>query len=242
MANSTLGAPGQGLSQLSAEQLKQELHSLRQANPDYDESLAIRMHRAISWLACAEQQAQLKPANPDMQYIGLWVALNACYTSDTDRQISLSERQAFNEFVKKLVQHDEQKRIYHALWHTYSGPVKALVKNQYVFAPFWEQARQPKQPKDSAENWEAKFKRSSSAAINALSRQNVPVLLSIVLDRLYVLRNQLVHGGATWQSSVNRAQVKDGINMLTTLMPVIIDIMLNNPNEDWGEIVYPVVE
>lgn len=29
------------------------------------------------------------------------------------------------------------------------------------------------------------------------------MILSILFDRLYVLRNQLVHGGATWNSDVN---------------------------------------
>lgn len=31
-----------------------------------------------------------------------------------------------------------------------------------------------------------------------------------LLRRLYVLRNQLVHGSATWNSSANRAKVRDG--------------------------------
>ena len=34
-------------------------------------------------------------------------------------------------------------------------------------------------------------------------------VLSIVLSRIYTLRNQLVHGGATWDSSVNREQLRD---------------------------------
>lgn len=41
-----------------------------------------------------------------------------------------------------------------------------------------------------------------------------PRLLSIVLDRLSVLRNQRIHGGATWASAVNHAQVKDGADIL----------------------------
>ncbi|WP_425067816.1 hypothetical protein [Reyranella sp.] len=38
-----------------------------------------------------------------------------------------------------------------------------------------------------------------------------------ILDRLYVLRNQLLHGGATWNSSVNRSQVRDGAAVLSRL-------------------------
>ena len=67
-------------------------------------------------------------------------------------------------------------------------------------------------------------------------------ILLVVFDRLYVLRNQLVHGGATWNSSINRAQVKDGAAVLGWLLPVFIDIMLENPDQDWGKPFYPVVK
>jgi hypothetical protein len=45
----------------------------------------------------------------------------------------------------------------------------------------------------------------------------------------YVLRNQLVHGGSTWNSGVNSAQVRDGAEILGFLMPLFIDIMMDNP-------------
>ena len=56
-----------------------------------------------------------------------------------------------------------------------------------------------------------------------------------------MLRNQLVHGGATWNSGVNRAQVRDGAAILSVLMPVFVDLMMDNPNADWGRPFYPVV-
>ena len=65
--------------------------------------------------------------------------------------------------------------------------------------------------------------------------------LSFVFDRLYVLRNQLVHGGSTWNSAVNRDQVRDGAVILGFLMPVFVDIMMDHPDEDWGKPFYPVV-
>ena len=77
--------------------------------------------------------------------------------------------------------------------------------------------------------------------LRPLANERVTLLLAEVLDRLYVLRNQLMHGGATFQSKVNRAQVRDGCNMLAMLMPILIDIMLDAKDEDWGEIYYPVV-
>lgn len=66
--------------------------------------------------------------------------------------------------------------------------------------------------------------------------------MGLVLDRLYTVRNQLIHGGATYQSKVNRSQVKDASEILSFLVPLIIDIMITNINEDWGTINYIVIE
>jgi len=52
----------------------------------------------------------------------------------------------------------------------------------------------------------------------------------------------LMHGGATFKSDINRSQVRDGNNMLKLLIPLVIEIMLTNQQEDWGEIYYPVIE
>jgi hypothetical protein len=75
-----------------------------------------------------------------------------------------------------------------------------------------------------------------------LFSHNTVRVLSILFDRLYVLRNQVLHGGATWNSSVNRNQVRDGARILGFLVPVFIDLMMDHPDEDWGAPHYPVVE
>ena len=65
---------------------------------------------------------------------------------------------------------------------------------------------------------------ATRALVAAMTRAGVRRLISIsalgvgdsrnhggfVFDRLYVLRNQLVHGGSTWNSGINRTQVRDG--------------------------------
>ena len=56
------------------------------------------------------------------------------------------------------------------------------------------------------------------------------------------MRNQLIHGGATYKSSVNRDQVRDSANLLGRLIPLIVEIMLDNPQDAWGDIYYPVVD
>ena len=64
----------------------------------------------------------------------------------------------------------------------------------------------------------------------------------MIFDRLYVLRNQLLHGAATWNSGVNREQVRHGAAILGRLIPEVLEIMLVNHDADWGEIRYPVID
>ena len=62
-----------------------------------------------------------------------------------------------------------------------------------------------------------------------------------LFTRLYTVRNQLLHGCATWNSSVNRSQVETGAAIMAALMPRFIDVMIENPDFDWGTPRYPVV-
>ena len=43
-------------------------------------------------------------------------------------------------------------------------------------------------------------------------------------------------------SSVNRNQVRDCGNFLGKLVPLIIEVMMDNPKTLWGDAVYPVVK
>lgn len=207
--------------------------ALREKRDDMSQTHATRLHRALSWLACAAGQED----DVDVQFISLWISFNACYAVDEGGSESLAERFAFQRFVEKIIQHDQSKKVYACLWETYSGPVKALIKNPYVFHGFWASKRNDANSND----WEKSFNESSVLALNHLSRQNVSGLLTIVLDRLFVLRSQLLHGGATYQSKLNREQVYDGAQLLQALMPILLEVMLNAPNEDWGDIYYPAL-
>jgi hypothetical protein len=209
------------------ENLKEQLRAKRDTmSSDH----ATRLHRSISWLQCAEKYND----DDDIGFISTWIAFNALYGVDVETD-QLSERASFAQFIGQLVELDADNKIHHCLWMNYSGFVKAVVNNQYVYAPFWKSQRVGDQL------WEDSFSKSKKLAMTALANSDVALLLEIVLDRLYVLRNQLMHGGATYQSKVNRDQVKDGRRMLMELLPIIVNIMLNEKDRDWGKIYFPVV-
>ena len=86
----------------------------------------------------------------------------------------------------------------------------------------------------SFEDWEEWFRASERRFRRALEERDTVRVLRLVFDRLYDLRNQIVHGGATWNSRVNRDQVRGGAALLAFLMPVFVDVMMDNPHENWG--------
>ena len=204
---------------------------LRQHGDGHAEPLRVRLHRAISWLRRAEREGD----DPDARFIFLWIAFNAAYAREFEADES--ERNRLRQFLATLVSVDPQQRLRQLVFERYSGPIRTMLENRYVFQPFWTALREH----DGSGRWEETFAASRRAAMTAVLDGHTTTVLSIVFDRLYVLRNQLVHGGATWNSGVNRAQVGDGARILWSIVPVVIELMLEHSELDFGDILYPVL-
>lgn len=195
-------------------------------------NLSLRIHRALSWLNLAEQST-----DEDSKFIFLWIAFNSAYATDINDLQGLDQQATFNLFLEKLYQLDINKTLDNLVWVLYPKSIRTILDNQYIFKPFWEYQKGNK----TEEQWQTEFKKAKQAAHASLGNQNTPVVLSVVLSRIYVLRNQLMHGGATWNSKVNRNQIHDCLNLMDELVPAIITIMLENPNTLWGDANYPPV-
>ncbi len=195
------------------------------ANP-----LNLRLRRALSWLQRAEKETN----DPDAAFVFHWIAFNAAYAKDAP----MSERNIFDDYFDKIIRLDRDRTIYRAIWNKFSGPIRTLLNNPFVFHPFWEHHNRV----PGYEDWKSRFEKSQKKSHRALATQNTKIILSTLFDRLYVLRNQLLHGGATWQSSVNRAQVRDGARITAFLVPHFINLMIDNPDDNWGTPCYPVVQ
>jgi hypothetical protein len=212
-------------------ELKEKQRRLR---ADFPPDMGLRVHRALSWV----QRAEAADEDFDAAFIFYWIAFNAAYADDREKALRSQARSAFEDFFNKLVRLDRSQRMNEALWGHFPDSVKSFLTNPFVFQPFWNHHNQV----PGTESWERSFDESRVLAQKALFSHNTVRVLSILFDRLYVLRNQVLHGGATWNSSVNRNQVRDGARILGFLVPVFIDLMMDHPDEDWGAPHYPVVE
>ena len=195
---------------------------------------AVRTHRAISWVKCAQQHG----ADLDLKFLCLWIAFNAAYARQLDFSDGRTpEKMQVDSFFDKLCQLDEGDRIYNAIWQEFPGPLRTLFRNKFVFKEFWLY----KEGKRSKSEWKHKFKADRSNFKRAVRRKQTWRVLTLLFARLYLLRNQLVHGAATHGSGINRQQVRDSAAILAVLVPTFIDIVLENPLEDWGSPSFPVL-
>lgn len=203
----------------------------RTVRDDQPEGLRVRIHRAISWLARAEQETQ----DPDAAFIFHWIALNAAYAHEfgfEEHELTQMKRS-----IAVLIEQDGGQRLHAVLFRQFPGPIRTLIDNRFIFEPFWRALREH----DGSGRWERQFSDSREIAMRAVLEKRADVLLQVVFDRLYTLRNQFMHGGTTWASSVNRTQLKDGVSILGTLVPVIIDLMVGMKDVDLGQETFPVL-
>ena len=194
-------------------------------NPDSEQRqnpFNLRMRRATSWLARAEQERD----DPDAAFIFYWIAFNAAYSGNI-----AGERRAFKVYFGKMLALRDGRVIFSEMSSKFAEAISKFIPNQYVFPDFWTgDIFQQADP----QVWEPSLDRSISRFNQAVRNDNVRDILEELFDRLYVLRNQLVHGGATWKGSVNRSQVQDGAAIMAFLVPHFINLMLDNPTADWG--------
>ncbi len=208
--------------------LKARQRALRE---NWPQGFSLRIHRSISWIGRAERET----GDAAAAFLFLWIAFNAAYGGE---RFESGERDAFETFFRRLDHLDGAGRLYGIVWTRFPGPIRLFLENRYVFGPFW---RHHHGDPDAAD-WERRFKLARRRFYTALRNRDTVTILSMLFDRLYVLRNQMMHGGATWDSAVNRDQLHDGAAILASFVPVMIDLMMDAPDQHWGTPMYPVVE
>ncbi len=218
------------LQSVTVDGLNAEWERVQEMLPD---NLALRMRRALSWLERAENE---KDTDDDAAFIFYWIAFNAAYAQERSSDFKSNERDRFDRYFDDLRDLDTERIIEKAIWEIFSQSITELLDNKYVYEPFWEY-----QSGRGNRDWERRFESRKREVTRARGHRDTKVILRTLFDRLYTLRNQLIHGGATWKGSINRAQVGDGARIMAFLVPLFVSLMMSHPENDWGYPDYPVV-
>lgn len=209
-------------------------------NGNDNQAFLMRLRRAISWLDrvkhVKKEKVKGKGEDFDTQFIFLWIAFNALYARDPRKFINdeqNSSKIAFKKYFNTLLNLDAEarERVFKIVENNIRREIDKLLNNKFVSAEFWNY-HQGVSDKAYRHKWVVVLK-------GKLDTRDTDKILGMVFTRLYVLRNQLMHGGATWKGGLNHPQLREGTKIMLWLLPVFIDLMLENPEANWGEVFYP---
>ena len=204
----------------------------------YRDKFTTRIRRAKSWLDCARREhasGDLSSGQWDVAFVLYWIAFNAAFATEYSESPSTSKE--FRHCVAQIVCLESGRDICVQVQNRLADPVDRVLKNKYLFKKYWDYAN----GKRGNENWEQSLRdqlESVRKAIAEPSEARSKTFLRILFERLYTLRNQIVHGGATWKSRYNRKSVEYGVPIMAFLVPLFVKIIEQHPEVKWGRPYY----
>jgi len=197
-------------------------------SPSHEQTL-IRIHRCCSWLQRVEEIEQ--DGADDAVLIYRWIALNCLYGrwNETSRE-PVPERESLRTFMDSIFQHDQDGQV-SGILEQHRKLVMAIYEDEYLSKYFWEEptderARKTMKTKFDARTWYVE--------------KRYGMILHRLLERVYFLRCQLVHGAATFGSDLNRKALRRCSTMLGHLMPAFLLVLIDHGyDQDWGPLCYP---
>ena len=208
------------------ERLSEEEFSVKQ-------SFLLRTRRAISWLGRAEEEKE-----EDARFIFLWVSFNALYGQlPVPKSEKGAESDMFNDYFRVLagLGEDAIERIC-GIFENGQGESKNLLRNKYIFKEFWDFQHYEE---STSKECMAKLKCQEKQFQENKRQKEVSPMLETVFSRIYVMRNQMMHGSTAKDSPRAGSQRRDCTRFMEIAVPVFIDMMLDKPDEDWGRVYYP---
>lgn len=194
-----------------------------------------RLGRAESWIKRAKnlQEQNCKEQEwEDYDYHGpfifYWIAFNALYGQHDERRETDSKD--IEKFLKRICKLDDG-----SLSQTLSGikqKTDRLLKDQFLSKTYWE--------KGPSSNFKRSQEEDFEKAKTAYDGGKFDGYLTILFDRLRVLRNQIFHGCSTDRKSLNKNSLRPALEILEELVPQFWEIFkAHGQKSDWGKVPYP---
>ena len=182
-----------------------------------DQSLSDRVRRSISWL---KRVVHVSQNDFPPRFIELWIALNALYGQPTYGKSSrTTEEDYFKLFMGSLVQLDFSEKQLPAAMKRMERRVKGLLRNKYLWNDFWrgDPAAYERRSLDEMRTLEEAFRNN-----------DVATFFTCAVKRLLVLRNQLVHGSSSENTTKNEDALKPALFILEDILPVFLLLLIRH--------------
>ena len=185
----------------------------------------IRIHRALSWGKASTFEERI-----DEKLIKLWISFNALYGS------GFTEFSEVRSFLENIISVDNDILLKKSLIEK-SNTIKNFIYIPELYRAYWDNE---KETRDERERKVSTIIEKKLGKYIEFIRTGIDAddILFDVFDLIYLLRNQIFHGSASYDSSENQQTKKNCIEILELFIPIIIEIMINNPDFNWHEVKY----
>lgn len=207
----------------------------RLVEQDEHEEIRIRIHRACSWMQRGERlEDEGSTSIGDSSLIFRWIALNALYGRwDESRRAPMDDFETLESFLDQLLPLDRDGRV-DGILDEHKPLAIAIFEDPYVARYFW---------KDPTDQRKRKARKRKFDARSWYVQGQEKRILSELLQRIYLVRCQLVHGAASHDSRLNRDAVRRCSTMLGHLLPGVLLVLIDHGyEEDWGALCYPPLQ
>lgn len=192
----------------------------------------LSIQRSLSWL----KKSMSLEEELDLKLISLWISFNAINAQVQNTKIT-ADKQNSKAFLSKILQLDQEHKVYHLVWEKLSQSIGRVIENPYTFQPFWDYQHQ----EINQMAWKDAFDIEKKQMQQVVQSKDTFALLCIIFNRLETIQSQILNGGSTYNSAMNRKQVDDGCTILNAILPAFMYIVLENAVAfDLGKPFYPV--
>lgn len=215
----------------------------------YPVSNMIRMQRSLSWM----QRFAEEEVDEDIGFILHWIAFESLYGQDDNSQFTTRDNKptVLQEIVKFFDELEKSERDRSKLVNAaieMLDDINSTFANPYISNEAWAVYYKGSTKAGSKHNPFAKaadkFKPYTQSKLKDPHQFNK--VIKDLFQRLYLVRNQLFHGNASYKQDKS-PQVVSAFHILRKLMPLIVEIMLrsledNLGSERWGKVPYPRIK
>lgn len=204
-------------------------HKDRHNGCEPGQSTLIRFHRACSWVSRVETMAEEDDA--DLALVSLWIAFNSLYGQwDRERREPAPDRGCWRAFVDRILVLDTNKHTIGTL-QEHKRLVMSLLEDDCLSTTYW---------RDPSKRRDGHARRMKSTAQSWYLAEQWTMVLDELLDRIYLMRCQLVHGAATYGGKLNRTSLRHCVCMLQHLMSTFLLVWIEfGADQNWGPMCYP---
>ena len=196
---------------------------------EIEENLRIRLHRCFSWASRISEHQENDSI--DEAFLCAWVAFNSLFARiDGDSNEFLPEKESMASFMDLLLSIDRQDKLKSFLDES-EWQMEEILQCKFLQQSFW---------KSLDGNDQVVLKNWNKDSFKYFRKKGDTVLLQQVLRGIYVMRNQLIHGGSTHGSQMNRSTLMLCLYVLEPMLNCFIDILIHEGSDlDLGPLPYP---